>query len=164
MCAIVDANVLGEVFGDNPTEAGKYFYDWLNKPRGGILVTGGTKFKAEVNNNTDFARDLRERINAGRARQVPDEDVDAETVMLDAMNVCKSDDEHILALARVSDTRVLFTNDRDLQEDFKSPRIISNPRGQVYAPSMNKDDRQKMLSARNIQGKRGICRYCRSLK
>lgn len=162
MCAIVDVNVLGEVFGDNPTDAGKYFYDWLNKPKGGILVTGGTKFKAETNNNTDFARDLRERINAGRARQIPDEYVDDEMVILGAMSVCDSDDQHILALARVSDTRILFTNDIALQKDFNKGTIISNPRGQVYTTLVHKDVQRvhrNILSARNV---RQICRHCRN--
>lgn len=164
MCAIVDTNVLGKVFGDNPTDAGKFFYDWLNKPRGGILVTGGTKFKDETNNNANFARVLRERINAGRARQVPDADVDAETDRLDAMDkrgaiVCKSNDKHILALAIVSHTRILFTNDGDLQGDFKNSDIIDAPRGKVYTTSMRMNAQRNMLSARNV---RQICRYCRN--
>ena len=161
MCAIVDANVLGEVFGSDPTEAGKYFYDWLDK-RGGILVTGGTKFKAEADNNAIFARDLRERINSGRARQFPDEDVDAETVIVDAMNVCESDDQHILALARVSNTRILFTNDDALQNDFRNPNIISNPRGQIYTTAVRKEVQQvhrDRLSPRNV---RQVCRHCRN--
>ena len=160
MCAIVDVNVLGEVFGSAQTEAGKYFYDWLDKRRG-ILVTGG-KLKDEADKNANFANELRERIIAGRARQVPDADVDAETVILDAMNVCESDDEHILALARVSDTRILFTNDDALQNDFRNPSIINNPRGQIYTTAVHTDVRRvhkNMLSPKNVQR---ICRHCRN--
>lgn len=133
MCAIVDANVLGEVFGNNPTEAGKFFYNWLNKPRGGILTIGGTKFKAETTTNANFARVLSERIIAGRVRQVPDTDVDAEAVRINAMNIrIKSDDEHILALANVSGARLLFTNDRNLIRDFGNSDIVGGTRGRIY--------------------------------
>ncbi len=39
MCAILDANVLGEVFGESPSAAGGKFREWLTWR--GKLVTGG---------------------------------------------------------------------------------------------------------------------------
>ena len=39
MCAIVDANVANEVFGDARTPAEKGFFDWLSSS-GGQLVVG----------------------------------------------------------------------------------------------------------------------------
>ena len=163
MCAIVDINVVHQGLGRERTEAGKFFFDWLLN--GGILVVGGSKFESEIRRDSKFLRFVNERRQSGKVRQgIKRDEVDAEHESLINRNICKSDDEHILALAIVSGTRILFTNDRDLQEDFKTSRIISKPRGQVYTPSMNKDDRQKMLSSRNVQGKRGICRYCRSQK
>ena len=51
----------------------------------------------------------------------------------------KSDDPHVLALAQVSDVRLLYTNDGDLQQDFRDKNLIDNPRGQVYSTRVNRD-------------------------
>lgn len=42
----------------------------------------------------------------------------------------KSDDADILALARVSNTTLLVTDDEDLRDDFEDPAIVEN--GVVY--------------------------------
>ena len=44
----------------------------------------------------------------------------------------KSDDPHIIALAQVSGARLLYSNDKSLQQDFKNKDLINNPRGKVY--------------------------------
>ena len=154
MCAIVDANVLSEVFGDNPTGAGEYFYDWLVKPRGGILVVGGKKFGEEAERNSTFRDFVLERWQIGRARRIPDEEVDDETDRLDAMDVCKSDDEHILALARVSGARLLFTNDQDLQDDFRDRDIVGGTRGRIYTTREYSDVRR---SHRDLLRRTDLC-------
>jgi len=167
MCAIVDANVRDEVFGDNPTEAGKFFREWLSKPNGGILVVGGTKLRKELGNNKKFTEFLRDRIRAGRARKIDDQDVAIEEEKLRARRVCRSGDVHILALARKSYTRLLFTNDQALQDDFKNNDIIHNPPGQIYTTAFHRDvqkDHRDRLTSRNIKGRKGICRHCRRQK
>ena len=52
---------------------------------------------------------------------------------------CASDDEHVIALARVSGARLLFTNDGDLQADFKNPGIINGPRGVIYTTMLKQE-------------------------
>ena len=49
----------------------------------------------------------------------------------------QSDDPHILALAVVSGARLLYSNDRLLQHDFKNPALINQPRGKVYSTLYN---------------------------
>lgn len=161
MCAIVDINVVHQGLGRDRTEAGKFFFDWLLN--GGILVVGGSKFEAEIRNDSRFLRFVNERRQSGKVRQgINRAEVDAEQNRLIGLKICDSDDEHILALARVSDTRILFTNDGDLQKDFNDGNIIDDPRGQVYTTLVNKDVRRvhrNILSARNV---RQICRHCRN--
>lgn len=41
MCAIIDANVCAEVFGDGRTPRGQILYEWLTRGRTGRLVVGG---------------------------------------------------------------------------------------------------------------------------
>ena len=50
---------------------------------------------------------------------ISDEAVDSEAETLQSQGVCRSDDEHVLALASVSGARLLFTNDNALQDDFR---------------------------------------------
>ena len=164
MCAILDNNVRHEVFGDCETQtpAGKYFLDRVESSAGKLVIGG--ELRRELSEYGRFLIWMRTATRRNVVRSIDDKQVDDETRTLREQGDCLSNDEHVLALAKVSRTRILFTNDRDLQEDFKNSRIISNPRGQVYTTSMNRDDQQKMLSSRNIRGKRGICRYCRNPK
>ena len=132
MCAIVDTNVGHEVFSpESQSEAGKHFYAWLMRRNGGTMVSGGGHLR-ELNRNADFKRVFGERLRAGRARQIPDAEVDAEAANLRAARVCRSNDEHILALARLSSARLLFTNDNALQDDFRDRGIVPGTRGRVY--------------------------------
>ena len=40
MCAIIDANALHEVFGDEHNEAGLQFRLWIHRGRGRLVVGG----------------------------------------------------------------------------------------------------------------------------
>ena len=161
MCAIVDINVVHQGLGRERTEAGKFFFDWLLN--GGILVVGGSKFESEIRRDSKFLRFVNERRQSGKVRQgIKRGEVDAEQNRLIGRNICESNDEHILALARVSNTRILFTNDDALQNDFRNPSIISRSRGQIYTTAVHKEVQQvhrDILSPRNV---RQICRHCRN--
>ena len=50
-----------------------------------------------------------------------------------------SDDVHILALARASGARLLYTGDKNLMTDFKTKSIIDNPRGKIYSNAKQKN-------------------------
>ena len=134
MCAIVDANVRDQVFGDAQSDAGKFFLDWLLKPNGGTLALGG-KLREELSDdgrNQSFLRAYNQLMFNGRVRDIQDNVVYAETVALESRQICHSNDVHVLALARVSGARLLYTNDQALQEDFNNPQLVSEPRGRVY--------------------------------
>ncbi len=129
MCAIIDASVVFEAFGKKTTKAGKRFREWLESANG-MLVVGGDSL-VELTKNGNFSSWLTEARRRGNwVRQVSQHDIDAAS---DALNQdFKSNDGHILALARVSGARLLFTNDRALQKDFANTNLISNPGGQIY--------------------------------
>lgn len=130
MCVIVDANRLGKFLAkENPEEAAP-IHRWL--ARGGRLVySKGGKFAKEVGNKARAA--LAEYDRAGRARLVPAERFAADEEALRASGQLRSDDPHVLALARASGARVLYTADKKLMADFKDSAVISNPRGKVYS-------------------------------
>ena len=118
MCAIVDANVRDEVFGANRPDAGVFFYKWLLKK--GKLIVGGSKLWSELGGSRNFDRRLSELQKAGRTKHIPDETVDEEAAQLHKQSQCESDDWHIIALAKLSMARLLYSNDLALHQDFKS--------------------------------------------
>lgn len=80
---------------------------------------------------------------AGKAHQENFIDVSKETNIIIKNSTYKSDDEHILALARVSGARILASSDKDLKTDFKDKLLINKPRGKIYGspthgPLLNK--------------------------
>ena len=155
MCAIIDANVGHEVFAPGrQTVAGKFFYDWLMRPNGGIIVAGGSLLR-ELNRSEPFRRFFGARLLTPRARRISDADIaDAESAIR-TQGLCRSNDEHILALARISGARLLFTNDQDLQDDFRDRRIIADPRGRIYTTLAHSDVRR---THRNLLNRADLCR------
>jgi len=63
---------------------------------------------------------------------VPDQKITEELRTVIDLGLCKSNDAHVIALARAAKARVLVSDDRDLFRDFKNPRLLNNPRGKVY--------------------------------
>lgn len=151
MCAIVDANVAYQVFGDDRPPAGERFFDWLSSRRGQLVIGG--KLRAELGRDERFVLWLKSAIRFGRARSVPDEEVDDRASELRSEGVCTSDDEHVLALALVSGARLLYTNDTALIGDFKNRSIVAAPRGKVYTTAGNDtvtNAHLRLLADRNL--------------
>ena len=126
MCAIVDANVSSQVFGDTLSPAGQHFLNWLTPSRGGKLILGG-KLLEELSVLRTFPLWLRVARESGVAKIIPDDRVNAETTDLENQGVCQSNDAHVIALAMIGGARILFTNYLTLRRDFR--RIIH---GQIY--------------------------------
>ena len=130
MCAILDASVVHKVFGDNRPEAGAKFFEWFNA-RNGRLVGGGEQLR-ELDQNHAFRKWRGQAQQAGRFTRFDDREVDRRTRALEEAKSCQSDDPHVIALAQVSGARLLYSEDNRLQQDFKDPALIDNPRGKVY--------------------------------
>lgn len=105
MCVIVDASVAGLVFRDPHRADYEPFWDWLEK-KGGRLVYGG---RLATSGELKGARRLLARLKqAGQAYEWPKADVDREETVVKKMGLCKSNDPHVIALARISGARVLW--------------------------------------------------------
>ena len=140
MCAIVDNDVRHEVFSpDSQTKAGKHFLNWLDEGNGRLVVGG--KLWRELSEYGHFQKWFQVAITSSRAFRFKDDEVDASESEIRSKQICQSNDEHVLALALVSGARLLFTNDRNLQQDFGNREIISSPRGKVYTTVRHKDIR-----------------------
>ncbi len=131
MCAILDANVAGEVFAPDRHPVAEAFFLWMK--RRGRLVVGGEQW-AELRKNTDAKSWMLQGIKAGRVRRVARAVVDARTreIARDPELTLMSDDPHVIALATVGGARLLYSNDLYLQQDFKNQTLTGPPRGRVY--------------------------------
>lgn len=132
MCAILDNDVVHQVFGRNRPAAGKAFFDWIDSGRG-RLVGGGRLFE-ELAHNENFRLWWQAATLSGRVERVGDEAVEAETVRLAKQKACGSNDAHVIALALVSGARLLYSNDKDLGDDFRNHKL-----GNVYTTRRDKD-------------------------
>ena len=154
MCLIVDASVVGEMFGGDDTSAGKAILDWLNN-RKGTIVVGGKLLKELSRGSNKFTEWARQALLREVMRRVEDTKVDRRTKQLIKDGNCKSNDQHIIALAQVGGARLLYSNDGNLQQDFRDKRLVDNPRGQVYSTRVNKNftsTHQRLLRRRDLCG------------
>lgn len=128
MCLIIDASVAHQ-FAPPLSDAAVVVVNWLTDRKGKIVYGG--QLASELT-RTPFRRLLVQFARAGIAIQVPEASVAAEQKRVVATGLCRSNDPHIIALARVSHARVLFSDDTDLHSDFKNARLINDPRGTIY--------------------------------
>ncbi len=133
MCLIIDASVAPRVFSSNEDADFQPVRDSLFQTHGlkAKLVYGG-KLLVECQKIGDAVRLLAVLDRAGRAEFIDNERVNDEEEQIKSLGICKSNDPHVLALARVSHVRLLCTYDKDLIVDFTNKDLVDEPRGKVY--------------------------------
>ena len=145
--AIVDANVVGELFSGNSGDAGPKLLEWIERGRG--WLTYGGKNREELRENETFRDWADNAVRYDRLRRVDDGVVRDETKRLIRVKAnsskvtYRSNDPHVIALARVGGARLLFTNDGKLHKDFTNSGLIRDPRGKVYTTRLDRRKRRK---------------------
>lgn len=140
MCLILDTNRFGVALAEPIPAEYAPLLRWLTDPQGtGTLVLGGTKYRKEIGLHQRARRFFIEQVRAGRAIAVDDKAVDAEEERLQTKQACKSDDEHVIALAHISGARVVCTEDDALMSDFKNKALLDSPRGRIYRTAEHAD-------------------------
>ena len=151
MCAILDANVVGQVFGGDRPTAGRAFFEWVDSGPG-RLVAGG-RLRRELDRTRAFREWRLQAVLAGRIMLLNDEAVDGRARELERENACRSDDEHVVAVAQLGGARLLYSNDDALQDDFDDKSLIDGPRGKVYSTRLHEGltpVHQRLLANRNL--------------
>lgn len=131
MCLIVDANCASMTFRDRPSED---FLPVIEALFAGNarLVLGGTKLREEYGRIGAALRAVASLDRAGKVIHAPDVKVDMDAAVVAATGECKSDDEHIVALVRVSGARLVCTRDLALHQDLANKNLIPTPRASIY--------------------------------
>lgn len=131
MCIILDANRFSDALTSPPDPRYEPIIRWILNGDG-LLVFGGTRYYKEIDGHAAARKFFADRFRAGQAYFVPHDDVDAEEAVVMRLGECTSDDEHVIALARVAGARTLCTEDVALMADFKNVKLVPKPRGRVY--------------------------------
>ena len=156
MCAIIDANVADQVFGHRRAEnrpiAGVEFFNWINTGRGRLIVGGKLLNELE---RTSMKVWVQQAIASGRITRVANAKVAETAAELGKQGLCRSNDTHVLALARASGARLLYSNDKDLIQDFKNKMVINKPRGNVYTTHVGEGHFE--ASHKLLLRKKGLC-------
>jgi len=127
---IIDANKSTMFFGKNQNL--KTLFEYIQKSGMLKIQTGGTTLLGEYKKTSSILQILSAFEQAGLVNSVRNETVDAEEGELKNNEDCRSNDLHIIALARTSRARILVSDDRLLGLDFNDPGLVSAPRGFVY--------------------------------
>ena len=140
MCTIIDADSSGEIAAGVASVGALAFRDWmLAGPC--CLVVGGSRLRAEFGRNfgdleraksTTVTEWLLQVSLAGKLIEHDDDEVDVRAGEVERAGLCASNDFHIIALAQVASARMLYSRDRELQQDFTNPALLDRPRGKVY--------------------------------
>lgn len=133
MCLIVDTNVAHKILlrRDDPDFRDVHARLFAVKQPTAALVFGG-RLAREYAGNDSIRRVVLALERNGAAIRVSDALVEEETASAVASGLCRSDDEHIIGLARAANVRLLCSHDRDLHVDFTNSTLLSNPGGKVY--------------------------------
>lgn len=136
MCAIIDASVAGKAFAKPCHADFKPLWHWVEH-RDGRIILGGL-LSDELDRLPNVRQRLAELRRAGLALRVRKEAVDEQEKEVRRSGLCRSDDPHVIALARVSGARVLCTNDRNLEIDFTNRQLLPAPKGKIYKKASHK--------------------------
>jgi predicted nucleic acid-binding protein len=129
MCIIIDTNQLSNCFGDKPTKAARPVMQWVRK-RSGCIVYGGKQQIEEIKKVRAAVVRLAELKIDGLAIEIDKSKIAEEAKKIRNLPRA-SNDLHILALARASGAKLLFSMDKKLGQDFKNRKLVK-VRGSVY--------------------------------
>ena len=80
----------------------------------------------------NFADGFDRRCFPGRPNGIDGKRIDEVAKRLKSEGSCRSNDQHVIALAQLSGARLLYSNDRNLNHDFVNPELVPQPTGRVY--------------------------------
>ena len=140
-----------QVFGAERPAAGQAFFEWIDSGHG-RLVLGG-RLRRELDRIQRLREWRLQAVLAGRITLLNDDAVDGKARELEQQDACRSDDEHVIAVAQLGGARLLYSNDSDLQDDFRDKALTDQPRGKVYSTRIRDNltpVHQRLLANRSL--------------
>lgn len=126
MCIIIDANVANE-FATGSENATPVL---VRLTKGKLKLVAGGKLKVEWQ-RTKLGRLYQQLLLSGTLVEYSERQTEEALATIRSEDL-RSDDPHVLALARASGARILFSRDERLHDDFKNRRILPGEKGKIY--------------------------------
>ena len=137
-CLIVDANVAYKTLDLESThEDYKKISHCLFDSYSPVRMAYGGLLRAELY-KSGKEQVLLDLERAGKAKDFSSETLNNLAQTMEAEGL-RSNDAHIIALARISGARLLCSEDKQLHRDFKNRLLLSKPPGKVYSLSGHED-------------------------
>ena len=135
MCLILDANLCSVVLKKTNDTSYQKLREAIFSNRLTLIHGGKLTQEYKTAGVLDVIAIL---AQSGRAIRVSESLIQTELEKIESL--CKSNDEHVIALARADrqHARVLCTDDQALRTDFKNKALVDNPRGMIYSPTRHK--------------------------
>ena len=115
MCMILDVNMWSDFIEQKSIM--QPVHQWLEGKNGKLLYSDHESFQKEL--TLSHKKVLKSYYQSGHARFVPKKQLEKTINSLRKTHQFKSNDMHILGLAKVGQVKVLCTKDKDLHHDFK---------------------------------------------
>lgn len=144
MCVLIDPGCIPKVF--NPTDARhlefKPVLTWI-KRRKGRIVWGGSKYSAELKNCSKYFRVFGELEKRGDVARLSMKEVDQVAEDLKKTESRQDfDDEHLVAIVRVSQCSLVCTSDKTAAGYLKEARLYTGCPARppkIYSRKRNQD-------------------------
>ena len=150
MCSIVDADSADILFGEDPPDGAARFLRWLGQGKF-RLVIGGRRLEVEFQRTSRETQVWMAQAQAAGLLWIENWDrVNEREVMLIQSGACRSNDEHIIALAQISGARLLYSGDQMLHVDFRDASLLDNPRGRIYPRTGSRRRQERLLGSDDI--------------
>ena len=142
MCVVLDSNKIGDFLNHKPNMVP--IHNWLKTQNGKLVYSDHPQIETEIKKHAKMPVFLKERKRTGQAKQIPSRLVNQEIAEIKQKvkkqgYKLKSNDIHIVALAKASGSKLLCSEDQKLHKDFQ--KLIDN--GSIYQYKSHK----KLLKA-----------------
>ena len=131
MCVktIIDASAFRHLIEETPNSAGHQMCQWILRGDGLVVYSSGkNKYAEELRGYNEILQLIGDFTQRGRTEDVSDEHLSTVYDTIPSRPIRKSDDPHVLALAKVSGATVLFAHEPKLCIDFANVEVLSKVR------------------------------------
>ena len=138
------------LFGEDPPEGAARFLRWLSQGKF-RLVIGGRRLEVEFQRTSRETQSWMAQAQAAGLLWIENWDLvnEREAVLIQS-GACRSNDEHIIALAQISGARLLFSGDQRLHMDFRDADLLNDPRGRIYPRTGSRRQQDQLLNSDDI--------------
>ena len=134
MCLILDTNKFSDFLKCDNNDM-RPVHDWLSTKNGKLVYTNYETFAIELNNAPKMKEWFTKRRRSNKIKLINAQEVMQQEKLLKNVHV-KSNDQHIIALARASGAKVLISDDQSLCDDFTNRKLIAG--GKIYKNQTHK--------------------------